>query len=245
MDCFKKFQSSPACAEFLQNLPRNNGLRVSSESSLASAVSSLSLQDASSRFLTLQESTGLPKADVEGRVTFNAFLVPHERDHETTRSAYEALRDELYGFEPRGFEFIEGTGLNWEQYHTTWFWTLEEDYWVQSKFGKLEQSEETAEGRTVICEFHLWSPGSGASPELEEAAAANPETRESWHEAVAKVMPPVTAWVQERWHVTPLPRYELPYEPSKESAEHKRKLAALIKYYEENPQPEVRWCGTR
>jgi len=181
----------------------------------------------------------MPKADVEGRVTFNTFVVPHKQDHETTLSAYGALRAELCKFQPRGFEFIEGTGLHWQRYKTTWFWTLEEDQWVQSEFG-----EETAEGRTVICEFHLWPRKYGATPEHEEAAAADPEARESWNKAVAKIMPPVTAWVQERWNILRLPCHEPPYEPSEEQLEHQRKLDEFIKYHKENPKPEVRWCGT-
>ncbi|KAK4164604.1 hypothetical protein QBC43DRAFT_210287 [Cladorrhinum sp. PSN259] len=238
LEHFEKFQSSPACAEFLQNLLVQKG-----------AASSSPPLPAPSRFLTLQESTQLPKADVEGRVTFNAFLVPHGRDHETTRSVYDALRDELCYFQPRGFEFIRGTGLHWERYRTTWFWTLQEDDWVRSKFGKLEQTEETAAegGRTVICEFHLWPQKYGATPEHEEAAAADPAARESWSEAVARVKPPVTGWVQERWDISRLPYYEPPYEPSEEQLEHERKLDEFIKYHEENPNPEpaARWCGTR
>lgn len=59
-------------------------------------------------------------------------------------------------FQPRGSEVIRGHGFQWQRYITVWFWTLVEDGWVESKFGKLEQTQEDIQGRTVICEFHLW-----------------------------------------------------------------------------------------
>ncbi|VBB82072.1 Putative protein of unknown function [Podospora comata] len=251
LEHLKQFWSSPACAAFLQNLPENGHSSQlsrdgsSSEQSSSSVENALSSSSPASRFLTLRESTQRPKSDVEGRVTFNAFLVPHKQGHETTWNAYHALRDELCSFQPRGFEFIAGTGLHWEWYMNTWFFALEEDQWVQNKFGKSEQTDENTDGRTVICEFHLWPQEYGATPEHEEASASDPEATASWNEAVAKVMPPVTAWVQERWDVLPLPYYEPPYEPTEEELEHQRKLEEFIKYHRENPEPEVRWCGTR
>ncbi|KAK0742158.1 hypothetical protein B0T21DRAFT_282270 [Apiosordaria backusii] len=254
LENLKKFQSSAACAEFLQNLPENDSLQVSIENS-TSALSSLTVEDASSsssppapassRFLILQESTQRPAADVEGRVTFNAFLVPRKPGDDPTQSAYQGLRGQLCNFQPRGSEFIRGHGLHWQDYMTTWFWMIEEDNWVQSKFGKLEQTEEHTQGRAVICEFHLWPRKYGATPEHEEASAADPEARKSWNEAVAKVMPPVTAWVQERWDISEIPRYEPPWEPDEEELEQERKLQDFLEYHRQHPKPEVRWCGTR
>lgn len=209
----ENFKSSPACAEFLRNLPEINHLQVSVEST-SSALGSLTIEDAPSpssplvlsRFLTLKEITGMGVGEVEGRVTFNAFLVPRKGDWPTMWTWYESLREVLGCFYPRGFEFIADL-VQWEQYTTTWFWTLAEDGWVESKFGKLEQAQEDTQCRTVICEFHLWSGEWGPTPEHEEASATDPQARESWNEAVAKVMPPVTAWVQERWDIRRVPRH--------------------------------------
>ncbi|KAK4173149.1 hypothetical protein QBC36DRAFT_336371 [Triangularia setosa] len=248
---FKAFQSSPACAEFLQNLPESNNLQASIENS-SSTLSSMTIEDASSssppapassRFLILEESTHIPHADVEGRVTLNAFLVPRKTDDDSTRSAYDSLREELCRFQPSGSEFIEGHDLWWETNITTWFWVLAEDNWVQSKFGKLEQALE--DDSRVICEFHLWPRKYGATPEHEAASAADPQARESWREAVAKVMPPVTSWVQERWDVLEVPRYEPPYEPDEKELERRRKVQDFIEYHRQNPPLERRWCGTR
>ncbi|KAK4040387.1 hypothetical protein C8A01DRAFT_15754 [Parachaetomium inaequale] len=218
----QKFQASPACAEFLRNLPENDNLQASAEST-SSGLRSLTIEDAPSsssssppapsRFLTLEEFTRIPSAEVQGRVTLNAFLVPRKGDGPTRRAWYESVRAVFGGgFQPRGSEFIRGHGLWWERYMTTWFSALEEDGWVDRKFGKLEeqtaQDPEDDRGRTVIYEFHLWPRSCGATPEHEEASAADPQARESWKEAVAKVMPPVTAWVQERWDIRKVPYFE-------------------------------------
>ncbi|KAK0735981.1 hypothetical protein B0T21DRAFT_348106 [Apiosordaria backusii] len=252
LGCLEIFQSSAACLEFLQNLPqiKSSNLKSPSESSSPSPAGNiLPLEGASSsssppasalsRFLTLLESTQKPKSDVEGRVTLNAFLVPGKRDDESTRKAYQALRAELCSFQPRGFEFIKGSGLHWQWHKTTWFWTIEEDKWARSKFGELEKTGENIQHRTIICDFHLWPRKFGATPKHEEAAAADPEAKQSWNDAVSKVMPPVTAWVQERWDIVRVPYYEPPYEPTEEELEHQRELDEFIEYHNENPEPET------
>jgi hypothetical protein len=149
---------------------------------------------------------------VEGRVTLNVFLLPGTGDSYIKRTWYESIRAVFGCFQPRGSEFIQGYGLFWQTYMTTWFWALAEDGWVESKFGRSEhaQDSEGTQGRTVICEFHLWPPKYGATREHEEASAADPQARESWSEAVAKVTPPVTAWVQERWDIRRVPYADEP-----------------------------------
>ncbi|ORY65779.1 uncharacterized protein BCR38DRAFT_483460 [Pseudomassariella vexata] len=95
LDDLKNFQSSPACSEFLQSLPENDNLQVSIES--GSALRYLTLNNASSssppapsRFLTFEHVNGYPTADVEGLVTFTAFLVPR-KDDSVRRTWYENL----------------------------------------------------------------------------------------------------------------------------------------------------------
>ena len=232
----KNFQSSPACAEFLGNLPENCNLQVSVESA-SSAMRSLTIEDAPSsasppapsRFLTLEEITHIPAGKVEGRVTLNAFSVPRKDDPSAMWTWYESLRAVFGCFQPRGSEFIRGHGLRWQTHMTTWFWALAEDGWVESKFGKLEQAQGDAQqGRTVICEFHLWPRAWGATPEHEEASATDPQARESWNEAVAKVMPPVTAWVQERWDIRNVPRFDPPWEIDPEDVEYEKQLQEYL-----------------
>ena len=183
----------------------------------------------------------MPTGEVEGRVTFNAFLVPRKGDYSTMWTWYESLRAVLGSFQPRGSEFIEGHGFQWQKYMTTWFWALAEDGWVKSKFGKLEQTQEDIQGRTIICEFHLWPRKWGATPEHEEASATDPQARESWNEAVAKVMPPVTAWVQERWDIREVPRFHPPREIDPEDIEYEKQMQEDLG--EEYLSPEQRMGG--
>jgi hypothetical protein len=118
---------------------------------------------------------------------------------------------------------------------TTWFWALAEDGWVESKFGNSERTQEDMQGRSVLCEFHLWPRRYGVTPEHEEASAADPQARESWKEAVAKVMPPVTAWVQERWDILKVPYLEPPEEIDPEEIEYERLCEAARKAGEKPP----------
>ncbi|KAK8086179.1 hypothetical protein PG994_001153 [Apiospora phragmitis] len=206
LDDLKNFKSSPACVEFLQNLPENdNVLQVSIES--GSALRYLTLDSASSstsRFLAFEHIDGHPTAAVEGRVTFTAFLVP-QNDNSMRWMWYDSVKDVFGHFLPRGSDW---------QYLTVWFWVLTEDHWVESKFGKLEKThedlQEDPQGRTIICEFRLWPHSWGVTPEHEEASATDSQARESWGQAVAQVMPPVTAWEQERWDIREVPRFYPP-----------------------------------
>ncbi|KAI0383312.1 hypothetical protein F5Y04DRAFT_32606 [Hypomontagnella monticulosa] len=226
VDGLKNFQSSPACTEFLQNLPKYDNSQASIES--GSALGYLSLGDASSssspppsRFLTLDYTTRAPTSEIEGRVTFTAFMVPRKDNHEKW-TWHEKVKNVFLRYLPlrRIYTGLPLTSL------TVWFWVLAEDDWVEEKFGKLEQAQEDAQegaqGRTILCQFRLW-PGLGKStPTHEDVLATDPEVRESWNQAMAEVMPPVTAWAQERWDIRPVPDFFPPYEP--EDPEYERRL---------------------
>lgn len=161
---------------------------------------------------------------VEGRVTFTAFLVPRKVDN--IRRMWDDNFKPIFGNSiPRGSQFItRRDGLGFKS-SAVWFWVLAEDHWVEKKFEKLEQTQDDDQGRTIFCHFHLGPPKFGATPEHEEASAADPHARESWTQAIAQVMPPATAWEQERWDIRELPRFypaepewdpELPVEYQKE-----------------------------
>ena len=140
LDDLKSFRSSPACVEFLRNLPEHdNNSRVSIES--GSALAHLTLDEAqSSRFLTLKHVTENPTLDVEGRVTLTTLLVPR-----TVDDVFGIWKDNLesvFGaFMPRGSEFVTAYRNFWFKFLAVWFWALEEDRWVEVKFGKREQTQ--------------------------------------------------------------------------------------------------------
>ncbi|XXH02494.1 hypothetical protein Hte_008870 [Hypoxylon texense] len=133
-ECHWQKNSSPACAEFLQNLPENNGLQVSIESGSAlrylalgndSSSSSSSSSPSSSRFLTLKHVNETPTSDVEGRATFTAFLIPRKDDSERRRW-YEKVRDVFGHFLP----LVRTNSLYGWPSLTVWFWVLVEDDWM-------------------------------------------------------------------------------------------------------------------
>ncbi|KAL2872834.1 uncharacterized protein BJX67DRAFT_340528 [Aspergillus lucknowensis] len=231
LDDLKDFQSSPACAEFLRNLPKDNNdnpqISINSDSTLQHA-------DASSRFLILKHATERVTPKVEGRVTFTTFLVP--RNVDDVYGMYNNTFDRVFRtFNPRDSEF---------RFSAVWFWVLAEDEWVEEKFGKLESTQEeddntnnnNNQGRTLFCNFFLWQRRLRVDPEHEEPSAADPEAREAWNQAVAQAMPPATAWKQERWDIRELPRF-YPLEPefdpelSPEELEYERERKRLLREY--------------
>lgn len=110
------------------------------------------------------------------------------------------------GFRPHGYDSLTDHPTFMYRFAAVWLWVLSEDAWVENKFGRLEQTSDDAQDRTVICHFHLWQSKCGATPEMVEAAAADPQFREEWNRFVARVMPPATSWVQEHWYIQDLPR---------------------------------------
>jgi hypothetical protein len=48
--------------------------------------------------------------------------------------------------------------------------------------------------------FSRWN-GNDACPEREDATANDPRAKETWDKTLAKTMPPVSFWMQERWDV--------------------------------------------
>ncbi|KAI3317680.1 hypothetical protein HD806DRAFT_514354 [Xylariaceae sp. AK1471] len=66
--------------------------------------------------------------------------------------------------------------------------------------GEWEEKQDVGESApTLLCEFRTWNGNFDATPELEETSAKDPLARESWEKAVEWVIPPMVAWVQERW----------------------------------------------
>ncbi|KAK7956542.1 uncharacterized protein PG986_005764 [Apiospora aurea] len=138
-------------------------------------------------------------------------------------------------FVPRGSEFMEWRHRQWSRFSAVWFLVLTEDHWVEEKSGKLEQQQtlgEESQARTLFCHAFPWQPEYGGTPEQEAASAADPLARESWHQYMAQMMPPATAWVQERWDIPTVPRYYPPEpEMSPEDAEEWEREKRLMREY--------------
>ncbi|KAH8585527.1 hypothetical protein B0O99DRAFT_154077 [Bisporella sp. PMI_857] len=221
LDDLKNFQASPACVGFLQNLPEYDNSRVSMESGLT--LRHLTLDDAppplpptSSRFLTFHHATQARTSELQDRVTITTFLVPRKVDN-----VFRMWYDDFQDFKPSKFSVV-------------WFWVLAEDHWVEKKFGKLEQTQEENQGRTIFSHFQIWAPKYSATSEQEEALAADPRARESWNQAIAQVMPPATAWERERWDISEIPRFYPPesdFEMDPEEVKYNEEQTKLLKEY--------------
>ncbi|KAK3900068.1 hypothetical protein C8A05DRAFT_46018 [Staphylotrichum tortipilum] len=243
LEALKNFQSSPACAAFLQNLPESNPdtSRAPGIES-GSALERLTLDDASpsSRFLTLKHKNPAVTTAVKGLVTLTTYMVPRTAD-EVLKTWREDFHRKLGSFVPDGYGFLKAGDLVWSHIISTWFLVLEEDGWVGEKFGRLERcglegdghDSDHGRGRTLFCHFLLWS-NLGASPEHEAAAAEDPRARESWDEAIAEVMPPATAWQQERWDIRKVPRCfppNLEFESDSEERAYEEEQQRQVKEY--------------
>ncbi|KAI1345751.1 hypothetical protein F5Y01DRAFT_299569 [Xylaria sp. FL0043] len=164
-----------------------------------------------SRIVRFRWSHGWPfKEDLQGRITLTAFTLP-SNDVSIIESWAEEVYSTIGQFIPEGCEdlFRRWPPMLMRRW-TAWAWVDNEDALVDGYFGKLRQEANLAgyESKpSILCEFRRWNGYAGATPEREEIAAQNPLTQQSWAQAVAQVMPPVTAWGQERWDVQLLPRY--------------------------------------
>jgi hypothetical protein len=232
------FQSSPDCIEFLRNLPEDAADSPQASIESVSQLKHLTLGGDSSgppepsRFLVLNHATEAATPEAWGLVTLTTFLVPHQVD-DKFEMWEDKFRKPFSVFAPRGSEFVTGRRNFRHMSSYVWYWVRGEDRWMEERFGKPEQQvQQDNQGRTIFCHFFLWSPYH-ATPEEHEAAAegekalaADPEARESWNGAIARVMPPATAWVQERWNIEEVPRV-YPPEPDIEDLEYETTLQRL------------------
>ncbi|KAK2054737.1 hypothetical protein LY76DRAFT_596676 [Colletotrichum caudatum] len=236
MEALEYFQSSPACTEFLRGLPENkvnSQVAVESGSTLWNMTlddTSSSSAPAASRLLVFEPVTLDLSPDVdEGRVIVTSFLVPQKVDT-MSRMWTEHFRNPFHCFVPRGFEPVVDTGSFLAKFSHAWFGVLSEDRWAEEKFGKLDDGQ----SRTIISHFHLWPWRRGATPEMEAGSAADPEATEAWDRVIAQVMPPATAWVQERWEIRFMPPSPSPKYDSKLSEDQEEKVKNLKLFLEEH-----------
>lgn len=239
-ESLKNFQNSPACDEFLQGLPDNDV-----QTSLVSGASlqGLSLDDAadndapsssapSSRFLSFQWTSGYRfEEDLQGRVTLTALAMPYTGDP-VPESWRNAVYSALGNFLPSGCEDLRE---KWPpplmHFWTAWAWVDSSNLEGQPGQQQVGATAGNDSGRrAVVCQFRRWNGYSGATPAREEALAESPLARESWERTVAEVMPPVTAWEQERWDIQLAPRYFAPEEEEgeEEDPEYEQKVKEFL-----------------
>lgn len=77
----------------------------------------------------------------------------------------------------------------------------------------VEQARPSAVGgdqekAAVGYHFFRWN-GNDNAPELEDATTKDTKAKESWDRWLAKTMPPVSFWGQERWDVELAPCYHV------------------------------------
>ncbi|KAI1470385.1 uncharacterized protein F4812DRAFT_417327, partial [Daldinia caldariorum] len=218
-EALKNFQSSPACAEFLQGLPEED---VQPSPAPGALLWSASMDDAASsssatsaRFVSFQWNSGYRfEEDLQGRVTLTILAIPYTGDPvpEPWASAVHSTFDQ---FLPEGCEDLSA---QWPgarmHFWTAWAWVdggipqqQEGGEEENVAAGKKKKKKKKKSDQAFLCEFRRWNGYHGATPELEEFLAKSPRARQSWAETVAKVMPPVTAWDQERWDVRLMPDY--------------------------------------
>ncbi|KAK3902811.1 hypothetical protein C8A05DRAFT_43833 [Staphylotrichum tortipilum] len=200
-------QATYIIGDFLWNLPEHdNTARVPGlESSLT--MEGLTPDDASSslppvppsRLMTIEHVNRAVTREAQGRETFTTYLVPRAVGS-VLRTWREEFEPVFGAFMPHDSEFITWHRNLWFKFSAVWFMVLKED--LPDDF----------------CHFHLWQPAFGGTGEHEEESAAGPQARESWNQAIARVMPPAMAWYQKRWDIRPVPRF-FPPQPERDPEE--------------------------
>lgn len=178
-DALKAFQHTPSCDAFLQALGCEN-----------KGESLLSLRWDSGFFLG--DGPG-SRDDLHGRITLTILNIPYIGIPD--RNAWGHAIFAAFGvFMPEGCDDLRGPPVfQWNAY--TWVDTVQEEQTT---------ALQTGQGQAACYLFFRWN-GNGASPAREEASAKDPAARESWARAVAKAMPPVGSWDQERWDIEVAP----------------------------------------
>lgn len=189
----------------------------------------------SSRFLTFQwHSPFRFEENLKGRITFTAFEMPYTggpipQEWRTT------MHDAFNMFVPRGCEDLRNPPKARMQSWTAWAWVNTD----LLHLGQRVATEGNTTGRGVMCQFRRWNGYSGATPEREEASATNPLARESWAQRVETVIPPVTAWEQERWDINLVPRYVPPEDEERIDPEEDPEYEQNMKEFLEENLPKV------
>lgn len=191
LEKFEEFNSSPACIDFLNNLPE-----------VENTAKTLNR----SRFRIYRHSTEAATRELDGLVTMTTFSVPGKLDQHAYWNLVRMFADTVGHFTPTNSNTLTKYGA-WTKFIRIWLCVLKEHSWVEEKFGPLPQptSYNDEPGRAVFCHVFRWSEGYDEPHEQQRRSAADPQAKESWEAMVAELMPPATAWVQESWEIREIP----------------------------------------
>ncbi|OAQ96934.1 hypothetical protein LLEC1_04235 [Akanthomyces lecanii] len=226
---FKAFQSSPACAEFLRNLPESKKTPASTipgaEMQQLTLDDDVSLSPPGSRFLLLKDCTETCLRNFYQIITLTTFSVPGTLDSNTWPQLFKPLREKFRGTMPSGPHVTNEHPHNWRWTSNAWFMALEEDSWAAEKFGTAAKREgragDDASSHAIFCHIYLWK-GFSNPRKQEAAAAADPGAAEKRQRALAKTKPPATAHVQERWAIRSIPSWRMEEDVSCENADEEK-----------------------
>jgi len=207
----KAFQSSAACAEFLQNLPKHEISLTSINA--GEALKHLTLDDntsTSSRFMTLQYDSQVASSPIEGRLILTTLVVPDKAGENGFRGVERTFIPSNIDSVPGGRFSIPGVRFWHQRNEAVWFWVLTEDKWVEEKFGKPRQTQEDYQPRSIYCHFSI-RPRRADDLRLKIKIKEDPEAdlraREIGKQHITHVVPPAIAWEQEFWEIREVPRF--------------------------------------
>jgi hypothetical protein len=154
--------------------------------------------------------------DLCGRMTRTILIVPYAGPPEYKILGRKIL-PKFKGFMPAGCEALRCSLPKAFRYQAfAWVDTAIE---VLALADTVEQARPSAVGgeqpdvggqekAAVGYHFFRWN-GNDTAPELEDATTKDGKVKESWDKWLAKTMPPVSFWGQERWDVELAPCYRV------------------------------------
>lgn len=142
--------------------------------------------------------------DLHGRITRTALVVPYTEEPE-----YDDWRAQMLpkfnGFMPADCKELRHSLPKAFQFQSfAWVDTVRETLALREIDKEIQASimggEEQGgkQHHAIGYHFFRWN-GNDDAPNWEEVLAQDPKARESWDKTLAKIMPPVNAWGQERW----------------------------------------------
>lgn len=203
------FEASPLCGEFLR------GLGCKDDDPLQTLL------------VSFQWDAGFWFGDdLYGRVTRTTLVIPYTGLPEREAWGFK-IGVSFNGFMPAGCEALRLSlprPFGWQAF--AWVDEVKQALALKDMVkqaqpsavtgGAEQQQDVGGQEKAVGYHFFRWN-GNDASPEREDATARDPKAKESWDKTLAKTMPPVSFWEQERWVVELAPCYRV--EPACEKEE--------------------------
>jgi hypothetical protein len=109
------------------------------------------------------------------------------------RQIYEALAE----FRPRACKNgLAARAFDWWAFT----WVKDDNEQTGEQLQQLSLTESSQQKQATCYAFFRWN-GNGATPEMEEMWARNPEDQVTWAQTVEALMPKPMAWETERWDI--------------------------------------------